>query len=138
MGDFEGGVPIGEYAVVEQVARLVGKDNLLIKQHPRDPRTLYRDNGFHVDDNSAVPWEAIQLSMDFHDHVLLTATSTAPLSSYNAPAVCYLYPLCSVSQNSAVHGAVSTLERLLREPSIAGKLRRVHVIRKIEEILDAG
>ncbi len=60
--DFEGGKPVGEYELVCKIADIVGKDNLLIKTHPRDTRTLYVDNGFNVDENSSVPWEAIQLS----------------------------------------------------------------------------
>lgn len=63
-----------------KVANLVGKDNLLIKIHPRDLRTIYSDNGFNVDKNSLIPWEAIQLSSDFSDKVFLTINSGSVLS----------------------------------------------------------
>ncbi|HEG1241807.1 TPA: hypothetical protein SCN02_002979, partial [Enterococcus faecium] len=43
--DFEGGEPVGEYELVCKIADLVGKDNLIVKTHPRDVRTIYKDNG---------------------------------------------------------------------------------------------
>ncbi|HGT1350754.1 TPA: hypothetical protein ACMUTV_003105, partial [Enterococcus faecium] len=78
--DFEGGEPVGEYELVCKIADLVGKDNLIVKTHPRDVRTIYKDNGFIEDKNSSIPWEAIQLSGDFNDKIFMTINSGSVIS----------------------------------------------------------
>ena len=79
--DFEGENQIGEFDVVNRVAELVGKENLIIKIHPRDTRDIYERNGIKTAKASSVPWEALQLRFGFYDKVLLTATSGAIIST---------------------------------------------------------
>lgn len=135
--DFEGGKPIGEFELVKKVAEIVGKDNLLIKVHPRDKRTLYSDYGFKVDKNSSIPWEVIQLSTDFDDKVFLTATSGSVLSgsfmSERPVETYYLYKLCDLSENYA-QKTVSDIESLLNEASVKKIFRSIKVAERIEEI----
>ena len=137
--DFEGGKPIGEYEVACQVADLVGKDNLLIKVHPRDIRTIYADNGFHVDKNSAVPWEAIQLTGDFSDKVFLTATSGSVLAgsllSDKPVPTCYLYKLCDFADNPAAAKTRDSIEALLGNELMRDALRFVKAVDNLRDIL---
>ncbi len=95
--DFEGGEPIGELEVVRRLGDLLGRDNLIIKCHPRDNRGIFEKEGFTVDKNSNIPWEVIQLSGDFSDKVFLTATSGSVLAGSfltNKPITTYyLYKL---------------------------------------------
>ena len=69
------GHPVGEMDLVMKLAKIVGKDNILIKMHPRDNRTVYKDNGFVVDNISAVPWELIQLNHTFENNVFVSLSS---------------------------------------------------------------
>lgn len=136
--DFEGGTPIGEFELVKQIADTVGKDNLLIKIHPRDRRTVYHDNGFMVDRNSSVPWEVIQLSHDFSNHVFLTATSGSVLSGNFLTDIpvrtYYLFDLCHI-QGSAAENIVQQIYNLLRNENVKETFQSVQVARSIEEIL---
>ena len=140
MYDFEGGEPIGEYQLVEKIAELVGKDNILIKIHPRDLRSVYSDNGFKVDRNSNIPWEAIQLSGDFSDKVFLTATSGSVLAgsfmAERAVKTYFLCDLCNLDQNPSAQNSVINIKELLENESLKAVLNSVHIAKQIEDILE--
>lgn len=138
--DFEGGSPIGEFELVQKVAEIVGGENLLVKLHPRDFRTVYEDAGFHVDRNSNYPWEVVQLSMDFSDKVLLTVNSGSALSvsmvTEKGPKVFYLYPFCQMDGNEAMKKTVKNIQAILTNPQMEKRLARVTVPAALEEILE--
>lgn len=119
VGDFEGGHPIGEVNLAKRIAGLVGKENLLLKLHPRDNTGTFEKAGFNIDKNSDIPWEAIQLNYDFGNHVFLTATSTSVLTINllleKHPKVYFLYPLCDIAGNNAVKPSVEALEKIFHE-----------------------
>lgn len=58
----------------------MGKDNLIVKTHPRDTRDVYTKNGIKIMKDSNAPWEVIQLNMGESDSVLLTVNSGAFIS----------------------------------------------------------
>lgn len=145
--DFEGGNPIGESRLIESVAELVGRENILIKQHPRDRRSIFKDMGLQVDENSAVPWEALQLTMDFSDKVFLTTTSGSVLSAnlitegssntYFLYDVCDLdgKQLCDLSRNAVAARSVKALKGLMYEMKDTATLKKVKIAKSIDEIL---
>lgn len=137
--DFEGGEPIGEYELVCKVADLVGKENLLIKTHPRDTRTIYEDSGFTVDKNSSIPWEATQLSRDFSDKVFLTVNSGSVLAgsflSGNPPKTFFMHRCCNIDDNVSAKTAVDTIEKLLSEESLKPSLKTVAIANDVKDIL---
>ncbi|MCM1216731.1 MAG: alpha-2,8-polysialyltransferase family protein [Lachnospiraceae bacterium] len=75
------GKPVGETEIVLRIADLVGKENLLVKMHPRDDRTIYEDNGLIVSRESAIPWEVVQLNHDFSGHIFISLSSNSVLSA---------------------------------------------------------
>ena len=137
--DFEGGKPVGEYELVCKIADLVGKENLLVKTHPRDTRTIYKDNGFNVDKNSAIPWEAIQLSGDFSNQVCMTINSGSVLSgstmSEKPVRTYYMYKLCDISGNDSCKKNADDIEALLSNDEMKEVLRTVKIAERIEDIL---
>ena len=138
--DFEGGEPIGEYELACRIADLVGKENMLIKTHPRDKRTVYTDNGFNVDKNSAIPWEVIQLSRDFSDNVFLTVNSGSVLAgsfmSEKAIKTFYMYKLCNITKNTACQKNAADIKALLDDKNMKDILAEVFIADRIEDILD--
>lgn len=138
--DFEGGEPIGEYELVCKIADLVGKKNLLVKTHPRDLRTVYTDNGFNVDENSAIPWEVIQLSRDFFDKVFMTVNSGSVLAgsfmSEKPVKTFYMYKLCNIKKNIACQKSVVDIKNLLDDKNMKDNLSEVYIADKIEDIID--
>lgn len=137
--DFEGGKPVGEFELVNKIADLVGKENLLVKTHPRDIRTIYQDNGFNVDKNSSIPWEAIQLSGDFSDKVFLTINSGSVLSgstmSENPVRTYFLYKLCDISGNPSCQKNAVDIEKLLNNEKMKNIFKSVRIAEKLEDIL---
>lgn len=74
------GQDVGDVELIEQIAERVGKENLVIKRHPRSPGDPFAGMGIAVSKASSLPWELIQMNMDFSDKVLLTITSGSVLA----------------------------------------------------------
>lgn len=66
--------------LVEKIADIVGKENLLIKTHPRNPVNRFKDLGYKTNTNTSVPWEVIALNINVADKVLLTISSTSAIA----------------------------------------------------------
>lgn len=137
--DFEGENAIGEYEVVEKIAKVVGKHNILIKQHPRDNRNVYIDSGYRVDLNSSVPWEAIQLGYDFSDKILITVNSGSVLSANlmmeNGPKAFFVFKFCDLSQNKQAQVTARLIVELLDNSKLQKELKNIHIAEKIEDII---
>lgn len=132
------GFDVGEADLVLRIADLVGKDNLLVKLHPRDRRGIYEEYGIAVSRSSSIPWEVIQINRDFSDHVFLSVNSGSVL---NASAMLgddiptfYLYPLVR-GKNDYVDrfgdnagGVVSSLQE-------SGALKRMRIVESLDEIM---
>lgn len=78
--DIEGGESIGELELILELANQVGKENLIVKVHPRDNVERFVKHGLKVDNNSSIPWEVIQLCGDFNNNVFLSSASGSVLS----------------------------------------------------------
>ena len=116
--DFEGGAPIGEIDLIGRVAEHVGKENLLVKVHPRDDPARFTARGLAVEAHSDAPWEALRTVFDLRGHVLLTALSQSVLpdeAAADAPPVVFLYRLCDLTGNRDAMSAEAHLERLLEQ-----------------------
>lgn len=75
------GKSTNETEIVKEIANVVGKENLVIKMHPRDNRDVYTKYGIKVSRNSGIPWEVAQLTWDFSNHVFVTVSSGSFISS---------------------------------------------------------
>lgn len=136
--DFEGGKPIGEFELVRNIAKQVGKENLIVKVHPRDTRPTYAEEGFLVDKNSSKPWEVIQLLGDFSNKVFLTATSGSVLAgnfltTLPVPTF-YMYKFCDISGNNTALKTVSNIKALLQEKTMKKVFFHIKTAESIEDI----
>ena len=75
-----GGQDVGDVDLILHLAELVGRENLVIKRHPRSPGDPFAKTGIAVSRASGIPWELIQMNEDFSDKVLLTITSGSVLA----------------------------------------------------------
>ena len=132
------GNPVGETELVMQISDMVGKENFLVKMHPRDGRHVYEEQGITVSRNSAVPWEVIQLNHHFEDHVFLSVSSGSVL---NASAMLgdriptyYLYPLIEGKNAAVVKLCKESLEKTVYALKQTGVLQETHIVNNLQEI----
>lgn len=137
--DIEGGEAIGEFELAKAIANKVGKNNLLIKVHPRDDKEKYISSGLKVDENSSVPFEVIQINNDFSDKILITTLSGSILNFNsvleNVPISYYGYKLCSLKGNLLALHYKDVLEQYINDSELG--LRNIKILESIEE-LDYG
>ena len=67
--------------LVEKIAKLVGKENVMVKIHPRNPENRFERLGYKTNKNTSIPWEVILMNNDFSDTVLITIASSTILNS---------------------------------------------------------
>ena len=122
--DFEGGAEIGETKLVQKITDIVGKENLIVKTHPRDNRDIFGSLGISTYKNSSIPWEAIQLNGDFSDKVFLTVNSGSVLGANllieKRPRVFFMHKCCNCSCNPAAISTTNTIDDLLKKIKIDG------------------
>lgn len=63
--------------LVEQIAEIVGKENIMVKIHPRNPVNRFEKLGYKTNKNTSVPWELIVMNCDMHDKLLVTIASSS-------------------------------------------------------------
>lgn len=138
--DFEGGEPIGELELIEQIAELVGRNNLLVKVHPRDDISRFKKRGLRVDNNSNIPWEVIQLKHDFSKHVFITANSTSVLSvsllQKNSPKIFYVHNLCNTDGNPTAQKTISEINKIVSSSFVKDREIDVKIACRIEDLLE--
>lgn len=134
--DIEGGNPIGELELAKEIADRVGRDNLLVKVHPRDNKEKYNQAGLKVDDNSSIPFEVIQINTDFSDKILITTLSGSILNFNqalkNAPTSYYGYRLCKLGGNPLASHYKDVLEQYLADKELG--LKNIYVMNSTEEL----
>lgn len=89
--------PIEEDEIVDAIAERLGKENILIKVHPRDKRYIYQKKGYTVSNANDIPWEIIWITHQFENITLLSLISGSlinckALVNGHGKAI-YLYPL---------------------------------------------
>ncbi len=74
-------VKINDVELVEQIAKKVGKDNIMVKIHPRNKVNRFSEKGFKTNMNTSVPWEVILMNIDdLSEKTLITIASGSILN----------------------------------------------------------
>ena len=75
------GYAINDVELVEKLAAHVGKENIMIKIHPRNPENRFAALGYKTNRDTSIPWEVIMMNMDnVSDTVFVTIASSAILN----------------------------------------------------------
>ncbi len=69
-----------EYDLLMKLIRQVGRENVIVKRHPRNPVDRFTGRGIKVMPEQAVPWEIMLLSQQLEGKLLVSVASTACLS----------------------------------------------------------
>lgn len=74
-GFYADGNDIKDLELVDEISKIVGKNNMFIKTHPRSPNNRFIECGYNTNLNSSIPWEVICLNTDLSKTVLITLSS---------------------------------------------------------------
>lgn len=128
---------MGEKDLMLNVAALLGKDNMIVKGHPRINLNDMKESGFKVLKYSAIPWEAVLLNESYSDHVFITTISGSLLSANiiweKGAETIFLYPLLDIDCNDRALGMVESFEEMKKTYKVKG-LSRIHTVYSWEEL----
>ncbi len=97
---FADGFNVNDVDVVNRISKTVGKENVMVKIHPRNPVNRFKELGYKTNQNTYIPWEVIVLNQDMSDKILLTFASSAVLN-----------PLRLFGQNTKVYSLYKCFEK---------------------------
>lgn len=59
--------------LLEDITKVIGKENLLVKLHPRTQSNIdFIKEGYNINNDYEIPWEVIALNIDLKDKILIT------------------------------------------------------------------
>ena len=77
------GINTNDHEILRTVSEIVGKDNLLVKVHPRNDPSIYEGTGLKVNKKNYIPWEIYYFHKEMLENkILIGAVSTALLSPF--------------------------------------------------------
>ena len=137
------GVGIHEDQIVATIADIVGKENLIVKMHPRDTRDVYDKMGIKVFKGKSVPWEIMAIANDFSDKVFMTVSSSSLITGNvfknETVNAFYLYPLVCEGRPDYVKRinelGIETTLRSLQEHGICKNFRIIKSKEELEQNL---
>lgn len=99
------GKDIDDLNLVLEIAKIVGKENLIVKLHPRNKIDRFKKYGIITNETVGIPWEIIQMNNDFSKNVFLTISSGSVLASrlyFNDKIKTYLLFNCTNKMSDMV------------------------------------
>ena len=129
---------IGETELLLKLASRVGKENILVKKHPRSTSHIFEESGIAVDTNSSAPFEAIQLNNDLSGCTFVSAMSGSVLSVnsiIDQPSpVLLIYPLTEYKRYEDMMRFAVHVGQIVEQFQKAGKLKHITVVQAFDEL----
>jgi len=79
---FADGYPIDDLSIVSRLSDVVGKQNLMVKLHPRNSINRFQELGIKTNTEFSTPWELIVLNQDIQNSTLITISSSSILQPF--------------------------------------------------------
>lgn len=74
------GAQLDDLEVIEELAERIGRDQIMVKIHPRNPHNRFSRLGYKTNKDTRIPWELILMNVDMSDKVLITISSSSILN----------------------------------------------------------
>lgn len=74
-------IDVADEKVVDLIVDVIGKDDVLIKIHPRNPINRFEKKGYITNKNTTIPWEVIAQNIDLNNKILVTIASGSALTT---------------------------------------------------------
>lgn len=72
---FADGYMVNDIELVNEISKIVGKENILVKIHPRNHVNRFKELGYATNQITSIPWEIIALNMEIEKKILITIAS---------------------------------------------------------------
>ena len=79
---FADGITTNDFYLVRTLSNIVGKENIIIKRHPRDKYDRFEPFGYKEFPVSVVPWEIQLMAHDYTRKIFVSVTSTSVMTPY--------------------------------------------------------
>lgn len=80
---YNDGIDVNDIEIVNELEKQYGKENILIKRHPRNRIDRFKAMGYTTSVENNIPWEVIAFNIpDLDNKILITMTSTALISTF--------------------------------------------------------
>ena len=113
---YSDGNDVGDVELVNRIAEVTGKNDLIVKIHPRNPENRFLKMGYKTNTNTFVPWEIIALNIDIKEKVLITIASGSALTSLVntsvSPKAVFMLMNSRGFKNKKLTPSVDTLKRV--------------------------
>ncbi len=76
------GKEVDDVDLVNVIAEIVGKENVFVKTHPRNPTNRFESIGYSTNKNTTIPWEVIFINRDFSKSIFVTMASNAAMNPF--------------------------------------------------------
>ena len=125
------GYNCNDIEIVEKIAKIVGKENLFIKIHPRNPKNRFKELGYKTNTNTSIPWEVIAMNMDLSKKILLSIASVSVLTPSTMLGKQYEGVLLMnvISDKSFLKQNITCLYE-----NVCGNYENLHVIENYKEL----
>ena len=134
------GHPYGEINLIKSISKVVGKDNIIIKNHPRDQRSVFDEIGIEKMDSVGIPWEVYQICSNLKGKVLVTVTSgsfincAAMLDSENVKYY-FLFPCITKQLDAFYKERTKELDIIIERLHKNNLAMNAHSISNLEQVL---
>lgn len=129
---------IGELDFLLNFADRVGKENILVKKHPRSTVHVFEENGIAVDTNSTAPFEALQLNYDMSCCTFVSAMSGSVLSVNsvieNPSPVIMIYPMTEYEKYEDMKKFAMHVQAVIDQFQNKGKLTHISVAHTMDDL----
>lgn len=135
------GTSINELKMIDVIADIVGKENLLIKQHPRSTVTYFRDNGFNIDSNSNLPFESVHLNTDLSGICFISALSGSTVSTNliidDQSKTIFIYPLMDYEKYEKIRNYIDNTKTVIDDLIQKQYLKCAWIVHDTDELKEA-
>ncbi len=75
------GIEVNDLDIILELSKRIGKNNIIVKIHPRNKTNRFKKEGFKTNNNTGIPWELIVMNMgNIEDKVLITVFSSCVIT----------------------------------------------------------
>lgn len=110
------GVAVDDISVVKKLEECYGKNQIIIKLHPRDKQNRFKKLGYHTNINSSIPWEVIAMNLNLDSKILATISSTSLLNSFllseGKTNLFFCYQMIDYNKNDRLKFTVEVIKKL--------------------------